>query len=40
MEAKRVRLQKARRDAGYTQETFAQALRVDRSTVYRWESGK
>ncbi len=40
MEAKRARLQKARRDAAYTQETFAQELHVDRGTVHRWEGGK
>jgi transcriptional regulator with XRE-family HTH domain len=36
---KRVRLARARKAAGYTQESFAEALGVDRSTVARWEAG-
>lgn len=40
MATKRVRLVKRRKTAGYTQETLAQSLGVERSTVARWESGE
>ncbi|WP_308296158.1 helix-turn-helix transcriptional regulator [Streptomyces sp. ISL-96] len=35
-----MRLAERRKVLGYSQETFAQALGVDRTTVGRWESGK
>lgn len=38
--AKRIRLAQARKAAGYTQEQFAEAMHVDRSTVIRWEAGE
>jgi transcriptional regulator with XRE-family HTH domain len=38
--AKRVRLTRARKAAGYTQEQFADAMHVDRKTVVRWEAGE
>lgn len=37
--AKRKRLAHIRKTAGYTQEQFAHALGVERSTVTRWEAG-
>jgi DNA-binding XRE family transcriptional regulator len=40
MAGKRKRLAQRRKTCGYTQETFAQALRVDRTTVQRWERGE
>jgi transcriptional regulator with XRE-family HTH domain len=40
MAQKRVLLARARRAAGYTQEDLAHVLRVDRSTVSRWEGGE
>lgn len=39
MSAKRAGLARLRRLAGYTQESLAAALRVDPSTVRRWEAG-
>jgi transcriptional regulator with XRE-family HTH domain len=40
MAAKRQRLAQRRKACGYTQEQFADALRVDRTTVQRWERGE
>ncbi|MFE2040742.1 helix-turn-helix transcriptional regulator [Streptomyces sp. NPDC059477] len=40
MAGKRKRLAQRRKSCGFTQETFAQALRVDRTTVQRWKSGE
>lgn len=36
---RRTRLARARKTAGYTQESLAETLGVDRSTVVRWEAG-
>ncbi|MFJ4682786.1 helix-turn-helix transcriptional regulator [Streptomyces sp. NPDC088789] len=40
MAGKRQRLARRRKACGFTQETFAEALRVDRTTVQRWERGE
>ncbi|MBT2415251.1 helix-turn-helix transcriptional regulator [Streptomyces sp. ISL-12] len=40
MAVKRQRLARHRKASGYTQEEFAEALRVDRTTVQRWERGE
>ncbi|GAA2641732.1 helix-turn-helix domain-containing protein [Streptomyces vastus] len=40
MAAKRQRLAQRRKASGYTQEQFADALKVDRTTVQRWEKGE
>ncbi|GAB3362537.1 helix-turn-helix domain-containing protein [Amycolatopsis echigonensis] len=39
MNTPRINLKRARKAAGYTQETFAYALEVDPRTVKRWENG-
>src|SRR5262245_12318182 len=39
MAGKRQRLAQRRKARGYTQETLAGALHVDRTTVQRWERG-
>ena len=38
MAAKRIRLARRRKAAGFTQESLAEHLSVERSTVGRWES--
>lgn len=40
MEGKRTQLTERRRTCGYSQEGFAEALGVDRTTVQRWENGQ
>ncbi|GAB2978972.1 hypothetical protein GCM10023080_050410 [Streptomyces pseudoechinosporeus] len=40
MAGKRQRLAQRRKASGYTQEQFADALKVDRTTVQRWERGE
>jgi transcriptional regulator with XRE-family HTH domain len=40
MPAKRQRLAARRKAAGFSQEQLAERLRIDRSTVARWESGE
>ncbi|WP_149831220.1 helix-turn-helix transcriptional regulator, partial [Streptomyces tailanensis] len=40
MAGKRQRLAQRRKASGYTQEQFADALQVDRTTVQRWEKGE
>ena len=39
MAVRRTELAKVRKAAGYSQESFAEAMSVDRSTVVRWEAG-
>ncbi|MGW6459237.1 helix-turn-helix domain-containing protein [Streptomyces sp. NPDC055078] len=40
MTSKRHRLVQRRKSCGYSQESFAEAVGVDRTTVHRWEGGK
>ncbi|MGP2443008.1 helix-turn-helix domain-containing protein [Streptomyces sp. JW3] len=40
MAGKRKLLAQRRKACGFTQEKFAEALRVDRTTVQRWEAGQ
>jgi transcriptional regulator with XRE-family HTH domain len=39
MAVRRTGFVRARKAAGFTQESFAEAMHVDRSTVARWEQG-
>lgn len=39
MAVRRIGLVRARKAAGFTQESFAEAVHVERSTVVRWEAG-
>lgn len=40
MAAKRIRLARCRKAAGFSQEKLAERLGVERSTVVRWEMGE
>lgn len=40
MACRRIRFAQRRRAAGYSQDNFAEAIKVDRSTVVRWEAGE
>lgn len=39
MAVRRTELADVRKAAGYSQESLAEAMQVDRSTVFRWEAG-